>query len=106
MVDSLLMAISYHMPDPLPMLGALSHLTDRINLLLAYRPGLLSPTLFTQVVNTVSWMSDNRINLNIVAGISPRSRPTTAISWTTMHATNAPMNSWKSCMASGRTTAR
>lgn len=71
-VDSLLMAISYHMPDPLPMLGALSHLTDRINLLLAYRPGLLSPTLFTQVVNTVSWMSGNRVNLNIVAGISPK----------------------------------
>ncbi|WP_069735469.1 LLM class flavin-dependent oxidoreductase [Streptomyces sp. EN27] len=70
-VDSLLMAISYHMPDPLPMLGALSHLTDRIKLLLAYRPGLLSPTLFTQVVNTVSWMSDNRISLNLVAGISP-----------------------------------
>ncbi|MFG2751425.1 LLM class flavin-dependent oxidoreductase [Streptomyces xanthophaeus] len=70
-VDSLLMAISYHMPDPLPMLGALSHLTDRINLLLAYRPGLLSPTLFTQVINTVSWMSDNRVNLNLVAGISP-----------------------------------
>jgi alkanesulfonate monooxygenase len=29
------------------------------------------PTLFTQIVNTVSWMSDKRISLNLVAGISP-----------------------------------
>ncbi len=70
-VDSLLMGISYHMPDPLPMIGALVRETERTTFILAYRPGLLSPTLFTQVVNTVSWMSDGRISLNLVAGISP-----------------------------------
>ncbi|MFF8599733.1 LLM class flavin-dependent oxidoreductase [Streptomyces sp. NPDC015232] len=70
-VDSLLMGISYHMPDPLPMIGALVRATERVKFILAYRPGLLSPTLFTQVVNTVSWMSDGRISLNLVAGISP-----------------------------------
>ncbi len=70
-VDSLLMGISYHMPDPLPMIGALVRATERVKFILAYRPGLLSPTLFTQVVNTVSWMSDGRIALNLVAGISP-----------------------------------
>ncbi|MFD4456621.1 LLM class flavin-dependent oxidoreductase [Nocardia sp. NPDC058480] len=70
-VDSLLMGISYHMPDPLPMIGALVRETERVKFILAYRPGLLSPTLFTQIVNTVSWMSDGRISLNLVAGISP-----------------------------------
>ncbi|SEM09844.1 LLM class flavin-dependent oxidoreductase [Streptacidiphilus jiangxiensis] len=70
-VDSLLMGISYHMPDPLPMIGALVRETKNVKFILAYRPGLLSPTLFAQVVNTVSWMSDGRIALNLVAGISP-----------------------------------
>ncbi|KUF18279.1 LLM class flavin-dependent oxidoreductase [Streptomyces silvensis] len=70
-VDSLLMGIGFHMPDPLPMLGALVRETRRVKFLLAYRPGLLPPTLFAQVVNTVSWMSDGRISLNLVAGTSP-----------------------------------
>ncbi|WP_280696609.1 LLM class flavin-dependent oxidoreductase [Kitasatospora sp. GP82] len=70
-VESLLMAQSYSLPDPLPIVGALVRETKRVKFILAYRPGLLSPTLFTQLVNTVSWMSDGRISLNIVAGISP-----------------------------------
>jgi len=70
-VDSLLMAQSYGLPDPLPIIGVLVRETHRVKFILAYRPGLLSPTLFTQVVNTVSWMSQGRISLNLVAGISP-----------------------------------
>ena len=70
-VDSLLMGFGFHMPDPLPMLGALVRETQRVKFILAYRPGLLPPTLFAQVVNTVSWMSDGRISLNLVAGTSP-----------------------------------
>lgn len=70
-MDSLLMGISYHMPDPFPMIGALACATKRVKFILAYRPGLLSPTLFAQIVNTISWMSDKRIALNLVAGISP-----------------------------------
>ncbi|UXH38035.1 LLM class flavin-dependent oxidoreductase [Pseudomonas promysalinigenes] len=70
-IDSLLMGISYHMPDPLPMIGALVRENGSVKFILAYRPGLLHPTLFAQVVNTISWMADKRIALNIVAGISP-----------------------------------
>ncbi|MBF6133188.1 LLM class flavin-dependent oxidoreductase [Nocardia otitidiscaviarum] len=70
-VDSLLMGIAHYMPDPLPLIGALVRETRDVTFILAYRPGLLSPTLFTQVVNTISWMSDGRIALNLVAGISP-----------------------------------
>lgn len=70
-VDSLLMGIGFHMPDPLPMLGALVRETQHVKFILAYRPGLLSPTLFAQIINTVSWMSNGRISLNLVAGTSP-----------------------------------
>lgn len=70
-IESLLMGISYHMPDPIPLIAALSRETKKIKFILAYRPGLLSPTLFSQVVNTISWLNDGRIDLNIVAGISP-----------------------------------
>lgn len=70
-VDSLLMGIAHYLPDPLPVVGALTQVTDRVKFMLAYRPGLLSPTLFAQVVNTLSWMSDDRVSLNIVSGISP-----------------------------------
>ena len=70
-VDSLLMGIGFHLPDPLPLIGALMRETRKITFILAYRPGLLPPTLFAQIVNTLSWMSNKRISLNIVAGISP-----------------------------------
>jgi alkanesulfonate monooxygenase len=70
-VESLLMAQSYSLPDPLPIIGALARETERVKFILAYRPGLLSPTLFLQVVNTLSWMSQGRLALNLVAGISP-----------------------------------
>lgn len=69
--ESLLMAQSYTLPDPVPLLGAMARETHRVKFILAYRPGLLSPTLFTQLVNTLSWMSEGRIALNLVAGISP-----------------------------------
>jgi alkanesulfonate monooxygenase len=70
-IDSLLMGIGFHLPDPLPLIGALLRETRKITFILAYRPGLLPPALFAQVVNTISWMSNKRISLNIVAGISP-----------------------------------
>jgi alkanesulfonate monooxygenase len=70
-IDTLLMGIGFHLPEPLPLIGALVRETRRLSFMLAYRPGLLPPTLFAQAVNTISWMSDKRISLNIVAGISP-----------------------------------
>jgi alkanesulfonate monooxygenase len=70
-IDSLLMGIGFHLPDPLPLIGALVRETRKVTFILAYRPGLLPPTLVAQVVNTISWMSNKRISLNIVAGISP-----------------------------------
>ncbi|MBK3581411.1 LLM class flavin-dependent oxidoreductase [Streptomyces sp. MBT65] len=70
-VDTLLFGMSKRLPDPIPVIGALSQITDRVRFMLAYRPGLMAPTLFAQVVNTLSWMTQGRISLNIVSGISP-----------------------------------
>jgi alkanesulfonate monooxygenase len=70
-IESLLLGIGFHLPEPLPLVGALVRETRKLSFMLAYRPGLLPPTLFAQAVNTISWMSDKRISLNIVAGISP-----------------------------------
>ncbi|GAB4182655.1 MAG: LLM class flavin-dependent oxidoreductase [Wenzhouxiangellaceae bacterium] len=70
-ISSLLMGISYHMPDPIALIGALARETTTVKFILAYRPGLVSPTLFAQMVNTISWINNGRIDLNIVAGISP-----------------------------------
>lgn len=71
-IDTLLMGIGFHLPEPLPLIGVLARETRKLSFMLAYRPGLMPPTLFAQAVNTLSWMSDKRISLNIVAGISPQ----------------------------------
>lgn len=71
-VDSLLMPMSCYMPDPIPLLAALLRETRRVRFILAYRPGLMSPTLLTQVINTLACMGQSRVDLNLVAGISPQ----------------------------------
>ncbi len=70
-IDSLLTPFGFHMPDPIPLVGMLSARTKRVGFMLAYRAGLLSPTLFVQSVNTLSQLMPNRILLNVLAGISP-----------------------------------
>jgi alkanesulfonate monooxygenase len=70
-IDSLLMACGFYMPDPIPLVAALGRATRTIRFLLAYRPGLLSPTLFVQQVNTLSTLIGGRIGLNVVMGHSP-----------------------------------
>lgn len=47
-------------------------LTTRIRFLVAFRPGLLSPTLAAQMASTYQRMSGNRMLVNIVTGAEPR----------------------------------
>lgn len=70
-VVSLLTPFGFHMPDPFPILGVLSQHTSRIKFLIAYRPGLMSPTLFAQQMATLSQVLPHRLDLNVVAGFSP-----------------------------------
>lgn len=69
-IDSLLMACGFAMPDPIPLAGALAAATERIRFMIAYRPGLASPTLFVQQVNTVAALAGGRVSLNLVIGHS------------------------------------
>jgi alkanesulfonate monooxygenase len=70
-IDSLLMNVGFAVPDPLLLSACLAARTERIRFMVAARPGLMSPTLFVQQVNTFSQAFPGRLSLNIVAGHSP-----------------------------------
>lgn len=69
-IDSLLMACGYYMPDPIPLVAALGTATTTIRFMLAYRSGLLLPTVFAQQVNTLAALNGGRLSLNMVIGHS------------------------------------
>jgi alkanesulfonate monooxygenase len=69
-IDSVLVDISSGKPDPMTLGMALAASTERLKFMVAHRPGLMSPTLFVQQVNTFSTLAAGRITLNMVAGHS------------------------------------
>ena len=70
-IDSVLVDISSGKPDSMVLGMALAASTERLKFMVAHRPGLMSPTLFAQQVNTFSTLAPGRITLNMVAGYSP-----------------------------------
>lgn len=70
-IDSLLMAFGFTRPDPMTLSAALGMKTRKIKFMVACRPGVLSPTLFVQQVNTVSSLTNGRVCINIVTGHTP-----------------------------------
>ena len=70
-IDSVLVDISSGKPDSMVLGMALAAATERLKFMVAHRPGLMSPTLFAQQVNTFSTLASGRITLNMVAGYSP-----------------------------------
>ncbi len=52
--------------------ASLLGVTNRIKFLVAFRPGLLSPTLAAQMASTYQRMSGGRMLVNIVTGAEPR----------------------------------
>ncbi|HWC77387.1 MAG TPA: LLM class flavin-dependent oxidoreductase, partial [Blastocatellia bacterium] len=71
-IDSVLTAFAANMPDPMLVAAALAPETEKIRFIVAYRPGLMSPVLFVQQVNTLSTLADGRVSLNIVIGHSQK----------------------------------
>ena len=51
--------------------AALIPLTERVKFLVAFRPGLLSPTLAAQMASTYQRLSGGRLLLNLVTGAEP-----------------------------------
>jgi alkanesulfonate monooxygenase len=70
-IDSVLIDVGVGKPDPMVLAMVLATATERLKFMVAHRPGLMSPTLFVQQVNTFSTLSSGRITLNFVAGYSP-----------------------------------
>lgn len=70
-IDSLLTDISFAKPDPVMLSTALGVRTRTATFMVAIRSGMISPTLLVQQVNTLSVLTNGRVNLNIVAGHSP-----------------------------------
>ena len=75
-IDSVLVDISSGKPDSMVLGMALAASTERLKFMVAHRPGLMSPTLFTQQVNTFSTLASGRITLNMVAGHSSAEQQT------------------------------
>jgi alkanesulfonate monooxygenase len=69
-IDSVLVDTGVGKPDSMALGMALAASTERLKFMVAHRPGLMSPTLFVQQVNTFSTLAGGRITLNIVAGYS------------------------------------
>jgi alkanesulfonate monooxygenase len=69
-IESVLISISRHEPDPMLIACALGRATERLKYIVAYRSGLLLPTTFVQQLNTLSSLLDGRVAFNIVAGSS------------------------------------
>ena len=70
-IDSVLMAIGFARPDPIVLSAALGRKTQRVKFMVACRPGLISPTLFVQQINTLSLLLEGRVHVNIVGGHTP-----------------------------------
>ncbi|MEV4377678.1 LLM class flavin-dependent oxidoreductase [Streptosporangium sp. NPDC049644] len=59
-------------PDPLVACGAVAARTERLKLLVAFRPGFTLPTLFAQQAQTFQQISGGRLLLNAVTGGDPQ----------------------------------
>ena len=70
-IDSLLTDFGFSKPDSIVLSAALGLATEKIKFIVAYRSGLLCPTIFVQQLNTLSALINGRFSLNIVAGHSP-----------------------------------
>jgi alkanesulfonate monooxygenase len=70
-IDSMLMAFGFTRPDPLLLSVALGLETASIKFMVACRPGLMSPTLFVQEINSLSAVTGGRVHINIVTGQMP-----------------------------------
>jgi alkanesulfonate monooxygenase len=66
--ESLLTPTGRHCDDSWLTTAALTQVTERIKFLVAFRPGLVHPTLGAQMVQTYQRFSGNRLGLNVVTG--------------------------------------
>jgi len=81
--------------------AGLTQTTERLRFLVAFRPGLQSPTLAAQMAATYQRISGDRLLLNVVTGGDTPSSAGSATTSTSGHATPGPANSSTSCASCG-----
>ncbi len=59
-------AFGFTRPDPVPLSAALGMNTHKLKFMIACRPGVMSPTVFVQQINTVSALTNGRVHINIL----------------------------------------
>ena len=69
-IESVLISFSRYEPDPFVVSCALGQATRKLKFIVAYRSGLMQPTIFVQQMNTLSALVQGRVSLNVVAGSS------------------------------------
>lgn len=70
-IESVLLSFSYYEPDTILIASAVGQATTKLKFIVAYRLGLMQPTIFVQQINTLSGVIGGRVALNVVAGSSP-----------------------------------
>jgi alkanesulfonate monooxygenase len=66
--DRALLAFHATMPDCLQVGQHIAHVTERLNVFIAQRPGFTAPTLFARQFATLDHFSKGRISLNVITG--------------------------------------
>src|SRR5713101_2110504 len=66
-IESVLIGLNSHEPDPLVISCALGQATRNLRFIVAYRAGLVQPTSFVHQVNTLSTLIQGRIAVNLIA---------------------------------------
>ena len=70
-IESVLITLNSHEPDPLVVSCALGQATESLKFIVAYRSGLIRPTSFVHQINTVSTLIQGRVAVNLIADSSP-----------------------------------
>jgi alkanesulfonate monooxygenase len=66
--DRALLAFHATMPDCLQVGQHIAHVTERLNVFIAQRPGFTAPTLFARQFATLDLLTKGRISLNVITG--------------------------------------
>lgn len=70
-IESVLLGLNSHEPDPLLVSCALGQVTRSLRFIVAYRSGLIRPTSFVHQINTLSTLIQGRVAVNLIADSSP-----------------------------------
>lgn len=66
--DRALLAFHSDLPDCLQVAQHVAHVTDRLNVFIAQRPGFTAPTVFARQFATLDHLTKGRVSLNVITG--------------------------------------